>query len=295
MSILNDIGSQFKKGTNLLRLIYINAALFLVIVILEVISVLANAPRLTQTVVGYLAVPASLPELATKPWTIITYMFLHEDFWHILFNMLWLYWLGRIFTDYLDQKKLVAVYILGGLSGAILYILSFNLFPAFNEVLNISVALGASAGVMAVVIATAVYVPDFTLNFFLLGRIKLKYVALGIFLLTSILDFSTNTGGRIAHIGGAAFGYIYSTRYKQGKDTGRWLNRMIDAIATWFKPGKKMKVTYKRTASDYEYNSARASHQEQINKILEKISKAGYDSLTKEEKELLFRESQKKS
>ncbi|HUS86368.1 MAG TPA: rhomboid family intramembrane serine protease [Bacteroidales bacterium] len=295
MSILNDISSQFRKGTNLLKLIYINAALFLIVVILEVISVLVNAPQLTETVVGYLAVPASLPELATKPWTIITYMFLHEDFWHILFNMLWLYWLGRIFTDYFDQKKLVAVYLLGGLSGALLYILSFNIFPAFSDVLNISVALGASAGVMAVVIATAVYVPDFTLNFFLLGRIKLKYVALGIFLLTSVFDFSTNTGGRIAHIGGALLGYIYSTRYKQGKDIGKWINRIIDAIATWFKPRKKMKVTYKRTMTDFEYNSARASHQEQINKILEKISKAGYDSLTKEEKELLFKESQKKN
>lgn len=293
MTIIGELKEQFRKGTNLLKLIYINAAVFIVMAILQIIAVLSNNPLIASSVIGFLAVPASFSALILKPWTIITYMFLHEGFFHVLFNMLWLYWFGRIFSDYFDQKKLVSVYILGGLSGALLYILSFNIFPAFTEVINVSIALGASASVMAIVVATAAYVPDYSVHLFLIGRVKIKYIALGIFLLTSVFDFSVNTGGKIAHIGGAIFGYIYAVRYKQGKDTGKWINNMIDSVATWFKPKKNMKVSYKKPMTDIEYNKMKADHQEQINKILEKISKGGYDSLTKEEKEILFKESQK--
>lgn len=293
MTFIGELKEQFKRGTNLLKLIYINVAVFLVMAILQIIAVLSNNPGISSSVVDFLAVPASFSSLILKPWTVITYMFLHESFWHILFNMLWLYWFGRIFSDYLDQKKLVSVYILGGLSGALLYILSFNIFPAFSETLHVSIALGASASIMAIVVATAAYVPDYTVHLFLLGRVKIKYIAIGIFLLTSVFDFSTNTGGKIAHIGGAIFGFVYAIRYKQGKDTGRWINRLFDTIATWFKPREKMEVSYKKPMTDIEYNQIKADHQEKIDKILEKIAKGGYDSLTKEEKEILFKESQK--
>lgn len=293
MTVLGELKEQFRKGTNLLKLIYINAAVFIVMAILQIIAVLANNAMISSSVVEFLAVPASFSNLLLKPWTVITYMFLHEGFFHILFNMLWLYWFGRIFSDYFDQKKLVSVYILGGLSGALLYILSFNIFPAFSETIHVSIALGASASVMAIVIATAVYIPDYSVHLLLIGRVKLKYIALGIFLLTSVFDFSVNTGGKIAHIGGAVFGYVYALRYRQGKDTGRWINNIIDTVATWFKPRKKMKVSYKKPMNDLEYNKMKTDHQEQINKILEKISKGGYDSLTKQEKEILFKEGQK--
>ena len=293
MTFIGELKEQFKRGTNLLKLIYINVAVFLVMAVLQIIAVLSNNPNISSSVVDFLAVPASFSSLILKPWTVITYMFLHESFWHILFNMLWLYWFGRIFSDYLDQKKLVSVYILGGLSGALLYILSFNIFPAFSETLHVSIALGASASIMAIVVATAAYVPDYTVHLFLLGRVKIKYIAIGIFLLTSVFDFSTNTGGKIAHIGGAIFGFVYALRYKQGKDTGRWINRLLDTIATWFKPREKMEVSYKKPMTDIEYNQIKADHQEKIDKILEKIAKGGYDSLTKEEKEILFKESQK--
>ncbi len=295
MSLFSEIKKRYSLGSTLLKLIYINAGVFLLVKIVEAIAFLLKLPGLYDGFISYLAVPASLSELATRPWTALTYMFLHEGFLHILFNMLWLYSLGRIFTDYIDQKKLVAVYLLGGLSGAFLYIVSFNLFPAFSDVLHVSVALGASASVMAVVIATAAYIPDYTVQLFLLGRIKLKYMALGIFILTSVLDFSTNTGGKIAHIGGALLGYLYGISLKSGRDIGKGINRVIDGFATWFKPRKKMTVTYKKPMTDYEYNQAKADHQQQINKILEKISKGGYDSLTKEEKEILFKESQKRN
>ncbi len=293
MTVIGELKEQFRKGTNLLKLIYINAAVFIVMAVLQIISVLANKPGISASVVEFLAVPASFSALILKPWTVFTYMFLHERFLHVLFNMLWLYWFGRIFSDYFDQKKLVSVYIMGGLSGALLYILSFNIFPAFSETIHVSIALGASASVMAIVIAAAAYVPDYSVHLFLLGKVKIKYIALAIFLLTSVFDFSVNTGGKIAHIGGAILGYVYAVRYKQGKDTGKWINSAIDGIATWFKPRKKMKVSYKKPITDLEYNKMKTDHQEQINKILEKISKGGYDSLTKEEKEILFKESQK--
>lgn len=295
MSIISELKEQFRKGTNLLKLIYINSAVFLVMAVLQIIAVLSNTPAISTSVLEFLALPASSTAVLQKPWTVVTYMFLHEGFFHVLFNMLWLYWFGRIFSDYFDQKKLVSVYIMGGLAGALLYMLSFNIFPAFSDTINVSIALGASASVMAIVVATATLVPDHAVHLLLLGRVKIKYIALGIFLLTSVFDFSVNTGGKIAHIGGAVLGYIYATRFKQGKDTGEWINKALNVIATWFKPRKKMKVSYKKPMTDYEYNRIKADHQEQINKILEKISKGGYDSLTKKEKEILFKESQKKS
>ncbi len=295
MGIWENIKKTFRSGSSLTKLIYINIGIFLLLTIVAIIGFLLNNPDLTSKTLGLFSVPASLKELLVKPWTLITYMFTHKDIWHILFNMLWLYWFGRIFLEYLDQRKLVAVYLLGGISGAVVYILSFNIFPAFKEVVTESVAIGASASVMAVVVSIAAYVPDYSVNLFLLGRVKIKYMALAIFVLTSVMDFSVNSGGKLAHIGGALFGYLYTINLRRGHDLGKGFNRIIDFFATLFKPRKKLKVTYRKPASDYDYNKAKTEHQGKINKILDKISKGGYDSLTKEEKDTLFNESQKKN
>jgi len=294
MGIWDEIKNSFRKGNNLTKLIYINIIVFLVISVTAIIGFLLNNPAVSGKTLDLLSVPSSLQSLLHKPWTFITYMFAHKDIWHILFNMLWLYWFGRIFLEYLDQRKLVAVYLLGGISGAIVYVLSFNVFPAFTGVVAESVAIGASASVMAIVIAIAAYVPDYTVQLFLFGRIKIKYMALAIFVLTTIMDFSVNSGGKLAHIGGALFGYLYTVNIRRGRDIGKGFNRIIDFFATLFKPRKKMKVTYKKPVTDYDYNKIKAEHQTKINLILEKISKGGYDSLTKEEKDTLFKESQKK-
>jgi membrane associated rhomboid family serine protease len=294
MSILDDIGKTFKNGSSLTRLIYINIVVFLLISVASIIGYLLNNQNLSLNILNWFSVPSSLKAFLSRPWTLITYMFTHKDILHILFNMLWLYWFGTIFLEYLDQKKLVAVYLLGGICGAVVYIISFNIFPAFNQVVNDSVAIGASASVLAIVVAIAAYVPDYSVNLFLLGRIKIKWVALAIFILTSVMDFSVNSGGKLAHIGGALFGYVYTVSLRRGHDPGKGLNKILDFFATLFKPRKKLRVTYKKKKTDYEYNKSRADHQEQINKILDKISKGGYDCLTKEEKDLLFRESQKK-
>jgi membrane associated rhomboid family serine protease len=295
MGIWDNIMNTFRSGNYLTRLIYINIAVFLIISIAAIIGFLLDNQTFGTVTLNLLSIPASLKSFLIKPWTLITYMFTHKDIWHILFNMLWLYWFGRIFLEYLDQRKLVAVYLLGGISGAVMYVLSFNIFPAFKDVVDESVAIGASASVMAIVIAIAAYVPDYTVQLFLFGRIKIKYMALAIFILTSVMDFSVNSGGKLAHIGGALFGYLYTLNIKQGRDIGRSFNKIIDFLATLFKPRKKLRVTYKKPASDYDYNKMKAEHQAKINIILEKISKGGYDSLTKEEKDILFRESQKKN
>ncbi len=295
MGIWDDIKKTFRNGSNLIKLIYINTGVFILLTVITIIGFLVTNPEISEKALSIFSVPSSLKSLLMRPWTLITYMFVHKDIWHILFNMLWLYWFGRIFLEYLDQRKLVAVYLMGGLSGAIIYIFSFNVFPAFAGVVNESVAIGASASVMAVVIAIAAYVPDYTIQLLLLGRVKIKYMALAIFVLTSVMDFSTNSGGKLAHIGGAFFGYLYTINLRQGKDMGRGFNKIIDLIVTAFKPRKNLKVTHKKAANEYEYNKVKTEHQTRINSILDKISKGGYDSLTKEEKDTLFRESQKKS
>jgi membrane associated rhomboid family serine protease len=295
MGIWDEIKTTFKTGNNLIKLIYINIGVFLIIAISAIIGFLINNQAFPAKVLSLFSVPADLNQLIYRPWTVITYMFTHKDILHILFNMLWLYWFGKIFLEYLDQRKFVAVYLMGGISGALLYIFSFNVFPAFSGVLSQSVAIGASASVMAVVIAIAVYVPDYTINLFLLGSIRIKYMALAIFILTSVVDFSVNSGGKLAHIGGALFGYLYTLNLRRGRDIGKGFNRIIDSLATLFKPRKKLKVTHKKSASEYEYNAIKADRQKKINSILDKISKGGYESLTREEKDILFRESQNKN
>ena len=296
MSLWHNIKKTFSDANKLNRLIYINVAVFLFLSAISIITYLFNNEAFSMKVLRLFAVPASLKTLAMKPWTLITYMFTHKDILHILFNMLWLYWFGRIFLEYLDQRKLVAVYILGGISGAIVYVLSFNIFPVFTSLIPESVAIGASASVMAIVVAIAAYVPNYPVHLLLIGRVKIIWIAVGIFVLTSFMDFSVNSGGKLAHMGGALFGYLYIVNLRKGKDPGRTLNRIIDSIASLFKARKeKMKVSYSRKKTDYEYNKAKAERQEKIDKILDKISKGGYDSLTKEEKDLLFSESQKQN
>ena len=173
MAIIDEIKDSFRKGSTLTRLIYINLAVFILVNLVEVVFFLSNNhPRFSSFLIQ-LAVPADLTVLLTKPWTLVTYMFTHKGFIHILFNLLWLYWFGRVFLEYFDGKKLVGVYLLGGLSGAVLYIAAFNLFPVFTDDLALSIALGASASVTAVPIAIAAYVPNFTCNMLFIGRVKI--------------------------------------------------------------------------------------------------------------------------
>ena len=288
-SIIDEVKDSFRQGSTLTKFIYLNIGVFLVVKIIQIFLYLFNSPDNTMNFLRWLAVSADFSELILKPWTVFTYMFLHENFIHILFNMLWLYWFGKIFLGYFEQKKSAGVYILGGLAGAVLYVLSFNIFPAFGSIVHSSLAMGASASVMAIVIAVSFYVPDHTVHMMFFGQVKIKYLAIGVFLLTSVFDFSTNTGGKIAHIGGALLGFMFTYQFRKGKDITRGINRLMDNIISFFKPRQKMKVTYKRPKTDMEFNRQRSEKQKDVDRILDKISKGGYGSLTKKEKEILFK------
>ncbi|MCG8410023.1 MAG: rhomboid family intramembrane serine protease [Bacteroidales bacterium] len=284
-----NLGS-FKAGSSLTKLIYINLAVFLAVKLLGVVYLLLSISS-DFSLVSILSVPADLHKLLYKPWTIFSYMFLHKEFLHILFNMLWLYWFGLFFLNYFDEKKLLSVYLLGGLSGAALYIIAFNLLPAFSNVLPESYALGASASVIAIVIAVTTYAPNREIQLMFIGSVKLKYIALFTIIIDILGIASDNSGGHIAHLGGALFGYLYVSQMKKGRNISRGFDHFMDKVFSAFKPRQKFKVTYKRPANDFEYNKNKAATQKEIDAILDKVAKSGYDSLSKAEKEILFKNS----
>ena len=294
MAIIDEIKNSFRKGTVLNKLIYANVGIFLLVQLVHIGIVLSNAPEAYDSFMRLLAVPSGLETLKVRFWTLFTYMFFHKDFFHILFNMLLFFWFGRLFMAELGEKKLLGIYLLGGLAGAILYIAAYNLFPFFDPVVDQSIALGASASVIAVVMAVSVYVPERRMHLVFIGPVKIIYVALFFFIISSVVDFTVNTGGKIAHMGGALVGVLFALNYKQGKDITRGFDRLMDRIVSWFKPGRsKMKVTHRRPVSDLEYNKRKVEEQKEIDRILDKISRAGYDSLTKSEKEMLFKMKKK--
>ncbi|HKJ43423.1 MAG TPA: rhomboid family intramembrane serine protease [Sunxiuqinia sp.] len=288
MSIIDEIKESFKKGSVLTRLIYVNIGVFVVLRVLYVLFYLVNQDF---SLLNWLALPADIHQLAYKPWTLITYMFLHFGFLHILFNILWLYWLGKIFLFYFNERQLLGVYLLGGISGGIFYLAAYNLLPVFANSVPVTQLLGASAAVIAIVIAVAVWAPNHAINLMFIGPVKMKYIALVSLLMYVIGIAGSNAGGNLAHIGGAFLGMIFVLQYRKNKDLTKWVNQLIDELVKVFKPRQRIKVSYKGNApaDDIEYNRQRNHKQEEINRVLEKISNSGYDSLTKEEKELLFK------
>lgn len=289
MDIAGDIKRTFKEGSVLTRLIYINIGVFLLIKILGVFFTLAGQPNYLDY---WLSLPANLDELARRPWTPITYMFMHAGFIHLLFNILGLYWFGKLFLYHLEGDKLLGVYLLGGLSGALLYIIAYNTLPVFEN--SNSILLGASGSVFAILVAIAFYDPDRELMMPLIGTFKLKYVAAFYVLLSVIGISSTNAGGNIAHLGGAFWGWFYIHQLGKGKDMGAGFVKFIENLARLFKKKSHLTVTHKQPPrNDYEYNRQKNAQQDEINHILDKIAKSGYDSLTKHEKEILFKQGKK--
>jgi len=287
MSSWQNIQSKVLKSDSKLNLlIAINVAVFLLINVPAIFEWLFTGSSQVITFYSreYLAIPAYLPKLAIRFWTAVTYMFMHDGIFHILFNMLWLYWLGQIFEEYLGKSRIVGVYLLGGLAGALFYVLSYNLFPVFASVLPFSTAVGASASVMAVIVATATLMPDYTIPLMIIGPVKLKWLAIFYVLLDFLSIAGPNAGGEIAHLGGALFGFIYIKRLQAGSD---WIGNIADL----FKSGprlSKLKVVARNS------NSKRANsrpRQDEVDVILDKISKVGYENLSSEEKEVLFRAS----
>ncbi|MBI1287623.1 MAG: rhomboid family intramembrane serine protease [Flavobacteriales bacterium] len=293
MALLDDIKFQFRTGNILMQLIYVNSGIFLLMMILRLIFFLVGSPSTYDLIEHYLSVPSSPTLLLFRPWTLITHMFVHAGFLHILFNMLWLQFGGTIFLNFLDSKKLFSTYILGGLSGALLFILAMNLFPAFSGIA--SVALGASAAVLAIVVAAATMAPNYLVRLVLIGPVKLKYIALVSVLLDVLMIPSGNAGGHLGHLGGALFGFIYASQLKRGNDlTVDFLKPIFwlrDHLPSRRK--KKIKVVHRRAKTDAEFNEEKQTTQEQVDAILDKIKRSGYDSLSQREKEILFKAKDK--
>jgi membrane associated rhomboid family serine protease len=279
---------MIRSGSRINLLIGINVIVFLVInvsaVLVRLIAGFDTDP-IGDFANEYLLLPADLPKLLYRFWTPFTYMFMHAGVFHILFNMLWLYWMGQIFEEYLGNKRTVGLYILGGLAGGLLFVASYNLIPAFTSVNAAAgaVVVGASASVMAVIIATATLLPDYTISMMFIGPVKLKWIALFYIVIDFLGTAGPNAGGEIAHLGGALFGFVYIKQLQKGHD---W----IGGINKLFKPRPAMKVVNRTQTQNYRKPSGQP-HQDEIDRILDKISSQGYDSLNKQEKETLFRAS----
>jgi len=291
MNFVSEIKQSFKQGNMLTKLIYANVFVFLFVKIVEVISFISQTDFINP-LMSMLSVPSQLINLPLRFWTPLTYMFLHQGFLHVLFNLLWLYWIGLIFVDFLNEKRFLAVYIFGGLSGAALYLLAFNTIPVFQN--STGYLLGASASVMAIVFAITMYVPDYTLYLFLIGPVKLKWLALVLIIIDIIMLTDGNPGGHIAHLGGALYGIYWGYRLKQGKDITKWLTG--GSLSKIFKARPKVKLHYSngRNTSYKTESQTSTIDQKVVDRILDKIAKSGYESLTSTEKEQLFKASNKK-
>lgn len=291
-NILSGLKESFRHGSPLIRLIYINLGIFLMLKLFDVVLLLGGNLNFYDTLLEYLGVPADLEYLLYRPWTLFTYMFTQYEFLHLLFNMLWLYWFGTFFLDHFSGKQLTGVYLLGGLSGALLYLLAYNTLPFFETSRLVSWTIGASASVMAIVFAVCIYLPNQRVYIFLIGPVKLIYLAL----FTAIVDIlsipSGNAGGHIAHLGGAFFGYLFVLGIRRNYDITRIITSFPEMVKQWFAPRPKMRVSYRKTVTrmtDKEYNEYKRARNQKVDEILDKISHSGYESLSKEEKELLFK------
>jgi len=300
-SILDEIKSFFKQKDVLSRLMVINIIVFAVINILALILYIFNIDKEFVQTYGvtrltyWLSLPSDLGTFLYRPWSIITYMFVQEGIFHLFFNMLILYIGGRIFTQFVGAERLLSTYILSGISGAVLYMLTFNIFPAFQDVVGGSFAIGSSASVLGIFIAAASFVPNLQMNVILIGNVKLKYIAI-VFIALDLINIRTgNAGGHIAHLGGAFYGYLFISYLKKNKDFSLYFNNWTNRIRNYFTKPTKKKTGFKnvytnsgRPVRDEDYLKNKNEKQAEIDKILEKIKKSGYDSLTTREKQLLF-------
>ena len=290
-NFISDLKNGFKRGSISLQFIYINVGVFVVTTLVSVFLMLFNLSN--AGLFQVLELPAYVPNFLVQPWSLLTYMFLHADALHLLFNMLWLYWFGQLFLSIYSARHLRGLYILGGLCGGLLYMLAFNVFPYFQNHIYGTWLLGASASVLAIVVATAVREPEYRVNFMFVGAVRLKYVALFMVITDLLFMTSGNGGGHIAHLGGALAGWWFAASLRKGHDVTKWINNVFDWVNGGFRfkiPARKpkMKATKGGKNADYDYNAQKKRQSEEIDRILDKLKKSGYSSLTTEEKKRLF-------
>ena len=289
----NNLAYQFKTANISIRLIVINVVVFLGATISA--WIFKTTPGVLME---WFVLPTELSALVLQIWGIVTYSFLHFDFWHIFWNMLVLYWFGQFVLNLFTEKRFLTIYLLGAIAGGLLFVICYNIFPVLSG--SGAYLIGASAAVRAIMIFIAAYTPYAEVRLFIFN---VKLWQIGVFVVLSDLiqmPSSGNAGGLIAHMGGAIFGYLYATQLKKGNDIGVGFEKFMDRVVTLFTPKKKKsplrtvhkkkqaKTTVsaeKKTASSY----VKTPNQKQIDAILDKIGKSGYESLTQEEKDFLFR------
>ncbi|MFN3952396.1 MAG: rhomboid family intramembrane serine protease [Thermaurantimonas sp.] len=284
----SEFNKLMRDGDTLTKLIVINVLVFVFVVFIKLFQFLLQK-NFADQIIAWFTLPTYLPDLILRPWSFVSYMFLHEGPFHLIFNMIWLYFGGMIFLNFFSEKLLLGTYITGGLAGGLLYVLSYNIFPVFEGVVTASTNRGASAGVMAIIIAACTYAPSFPVRLFFVLEIRLWVVAV----ISVLFDLANiergNAGGHIAHLGGALFGYLMAKSYNKGVNLTQWIFDLYDYLHTFFRP-KKMKKVYASKGYTRVYSKDSAlSDKQKLDSILDKISQSGYDSLSKEEKEFLFK------
>jgi membrane associated rhomboid family serine protease len=298
--MLDEFKKAFQRYNNAhVQLIIINVAIYVILGVFMVFTLISGFDYFFEAVHKQFSIPARFNEFITRPWTIITYMFSHDltGILHILFNMLVLYWFGRLFVEYLGSDKLIALYFLGGLAGAIAYLMAYNLIPYYVvKAQQYSIAMvGASASINAIVVATATLLPNYTFFLLFFGPVRIKYIAAITVFLSFLGTVGTNAGGNIAHLGGALVGYIYMKQLQSGVNWGGWVTITLEWFKDLFKARPRVKVSYRKEAAAAQKKAGGKPpvSQDELDAILDKISAAGYESLTKEEKEKLFNASKK--
>ena len=296
--MFDEFKNAFSRPNNgHVQLIIINVAVFLVLGILYVFSRILGFEPVFTLIHDQFSIPPKLAEFITRPWTIVTYAFMHDlsSIMHILFNMLAFYWFGKLFIEYLGSDKLISLYLLGALAAGITYLLVFNTVPFFKNQANFPGMVGASGAVYAVMVAAATLIPNYTFFLMFLGPIKIKYIA-GFYIILSFLSsVGANAGGNIAHLGGALMGFVYIKQLQVGVNWGGWITATLDWFSGLFTSRPKVKVSYRKNEAPNGKRNVNLSgiSQKEIDEILDKISDGGYESLTKEEKEKLFKASKK--
>ena len=288
------------------RLVIINFGIFIAVNLVFLVLLIAKGPDNASIALWeglqWLCIPASGRTLLFQPWSPVTHMFLHENFWHVLNNIIGLYLFGVIVSDLIGDRRILPIYLLGGLFGGLMFMASAQFAPYVG-----SYALGASGAVMALAGAALILAPDYRVRLFLLGEVKVKYIVL-VLLLFDLIGVANkyNSGGHVAHLGGFAMGCLFVYRLRDGHDWADPVNRLLDRILSWFSLGNRSTPRLKRkpqkayTGSFSATKGGRApqdqsspSYQERLDAILEKIKASGYESLSAEEKEFLYNASKK--
>lgn len=284
MNILDDLKMQYKIGGIAQKLIFWNVGIAIPFFLLK-----SFAPDLFSVLLDWTSLSSNVMKMITRPWTLLTYAFLHAEFFHLLFNMIVLNFASRLFTTYFTQKQLFGVYLLGAIFAGLLFVATDFIFQ------NNTLLVGASGAIMAVLVAAATYTPFSEVRLLLIGNVKMWHIALALVVLDMIQIPLNNTGGHIAHLGGAFFGFLYIKMLQGGTDMSKGVSAFLDFFAGLFRPKKTtpFKTVHRNTKQQKTTSTTSPSGkdmtQKQIDDILDKISKSGYDSLTKEEKEFLFK------